>query len=335
MTEPRTPNCPECLDTPETNLDRRHFVRLLGGVALGATLGVPRLFGADKPAAAKPAEALIQELASTLTAEQKKTVLLPFDHGGKNPTRLGMHNAAIGGNSLAKVYTKGQQELVEKILKAILNGEEGLKIISRNNTWDNSKTFDGCGAHLFGEPGTDKPYAFLFTGHHLTLRADGNFKDGLAWGGPIYYGHSANGHAATNAYNYQTKSVTTVFKALKAEQQKKAVVGGDPGDSAESLKMTKAGHPGIAAADLDAEQKALVEKAMRDILLPYRKEDVEEVMTLIKTNGGMDKLHLAFYRDAGATEGERWHAWRIEGPGFVWNYRVLPHVHCRVLIARS
>jgi hypothetical protein len=30
---------------------------------------------------------------------------------------------------------------------------------------------------------------------------------------------------------------------------------------------------------------------------------------------------------------ERWHFWRLEGPGFVWNYRVLPHVHCYVNIS--
>ena len=32
---------------------------------------------------------------------------------------------------------------------------------------------------------------------------------------------------------------------------------------------------------------------------------------------------------------EPWHFWRLEGPGFVWNYRVLPHVHCFVNIAKT
>ena len=30
---------------------------------------------------------------------------------------------------------------------------------------------------------------------------------------------------------------------------------------------------------------------------------------------------------------QRWHFWRLEGPGFVWNYRVLPHVHTFVNIS--
>ena len=50
--------------------------------------------------------------------------------------------------------------------------------------------------------------------------------------------------------------------------------------------------------------------------------------------GGLEHLHLAFYRDTGAAENERWHFWRLEGPGFVWNYRVLPHVHCYVNIGQ-
>ena len=51
---------------------------------------------------------------------------------------------------------------------------------------------------------------------------------------------------------------------------------------------------------------------MGDLLAPYRKEDADEVMNTLKKNGGLEKLHLAFYRDKGAAENERWHfcAWK-------------------------
>ena len=42
---------------------------------------------------------------------------------------------------------------------------------------------------------------------------------------------------------------------------------------------------------------------------------------------------IAFYRDANEADARRWDFWRLEGPGFVWNYRVLPHVHTYVNIA--
>jgi hypothetical protein len=74
---------------------------------------------------------------------------------------------------------------------------------------------------------------------------------------------------------------------------------------------------------------------MRTLLAPYRKEDADEVMAILKANGGLEKLHLAFYRDKDAKPTERWSFWRVEGPGFVWNYRVLDHVHCYVNIAKA
>jgi hypothetical protein len=89
------------------------------------------------------------------------------------------------------------------------------------------------------------------------------------------------------------------------------------------------------AADLTADQRRLVEAVMRELLSPHRKEDADEVMELIRRNGGLERLHTAFFRDAGATDEHHWHFWRIEGPGFVWNYRCLPHVHTFVNIARA
>jgi hypothetical protein len=153
----------------------------------------------------------------------------------------------------------------------------------------------------------------------------------------MYYGHSPNGYSDKNVFNFQTKNVLEVFKALDGKQREKAIVVGSPGEGKDSIQFRKTGapKPGLPGEDLSKDQKALVEKVMRDLLSPYRKEDGEEVMQTLKANGNLDKLHLAFYRDKGADENERWHFWRLEGPGFVWNYRVLPHVHCYVNIANA
>jgi hypothetical protein len=81
--------------------------------------------------------------------------------------------------------------------------------------------------------------------------------------------------------------------------------------------------------------RSWMQLVMRDILSPYRKEDVDEVMDIVKANGGLEEMHLAFYADKDRPQkGEPWHFWRLEGPGFVWNYRVIPHVHCFVNIAK-
>ena len=46
----------------------------------------------------------------------------------------------------------------------------------------------------------------------------------------------------------------------------------------------------------------------------------------------MEKLRLGFFKHMKTKEGQ-WDFWRVEGPGFVWNFRVLPHVHTHVYVS--
>jgi len=323
--------CPECGDTvPAEPVDpsRRDFLRLTGaGAASLAVAGVPSAFGKTEKRS-KTAEDLIKELYTDLNEDQKKAVIGPYE----SDARLKIYNSALG-KKIGDVYTKTQKELVERILRAISADEDGFRQISRGGTWDASKSFENCGANLFGD--LSGKYTWVFSGHHLTIRCDGNSVDGPAFGGPLYYGHSPNGYSSKNLFYYQTKSVLSVFDALSEAQRKQAVVKGSPGEGAGSIKFRKSeeAKPGIASAELNADQKALVEKVMRDVLAPYRKSDAEEVMQIIKGQGGMDKVHLAFYQEDEADPKQPWAFWRLEGPGFVWNYRVLPHVHTFVNIS--
>lgn len=339
MSELRTPACPDCND-----VDRRAFLSTMGGAAAVAGLGtvLPANLRADDPAAKtppparqpKPAEAMIKELFSGLTDQQKRQVCYDWDHKQANnqtPTRLRMFNAPIG-TRIADGYTPAQRELCENIFKAITSGDEGYRLLSREGTWDGSRSFQACGAYIFGDPSGDRPYAWVFTGHHLTVRCDGNSEPSAAFGGPMYYGHSPDGHSRRNAFHYQTRAVQTVFEALNEQQRRQAVVVGNPGEMEGSIRHRAQGFPGIRSGDLSAAQKQLIEGVMRDVLSPYRREDADEVMDLVRRNGGMDRLHLAFYKDREAEDGTLWSFWRLEGPGFVWNYRVLPHVHTYVHI---
>src|SRR5207244_11094219 len=130
-------------------------------------------------------------------------------------------------------------------------------------------------------------------------------------------------------FNYQTKAVLRVFEALSEKQRKVAVVTGTPGEQAPSVRVrpAKERKPGISSGELNKDQRAIVETVMRTVLSPYRKQDADEVMEIIKTNGGLDKIHLAFYQDRQMNDKEPWHFRRLEGPGFVWNSRALPHSH--------
>jgi hypothetical protein len=355
MSDIERTSCPECAgefdpNTPEVGLevDRRGFIRVVGGttaaLAAGAALGgagdvIPATARAAAPPVRKPkpAEDLIRELYTGLSEAQKKRVVRAWNYTGRGrrPVRLGMYNSPIEGVRIDGVYTRAQTELIERIVKSICSGDDGYRRISRGGSWDMSRSFGGCGAMIFGDPTGGNKFAWVFSGHHLTVRCDGNSEEGAAFGGPMYYGHSPNGYSRGNLFFYQTRSVLSVYNALTAKQREKAVVKGSPGEQEPSVrfKARAEDRPGIPYADLTPDQRTLVEKVMRDILSPYRQEDVDEVMEIVKKNGGMEKIQLAFYPDRRMDPKEAWHFWRLEGPGFVWNYRVLPHVHTYVNIS--
>jgi hypothetical protein len=324
--------CPECAEIDRVAaepVDRRGFLKAVGAGAAALTLSRSAFARQDaKPAANVKAEELIKELYTGLTPEQKGMVVGAYE----SPDRLKFYNNALGKN-IGTAYTKPQQELVQRILRSLSSGEEGWKQITRDGTWDNSKAFENCGANLFGD--VSGKYTWVFSGHHLTLRCDGSSTDGVALGGPQYYGHTPNGYNEKNVFWYQTKGVLSVFDALNEEQRKKALMKDSPGEGMGSVKFRGDGEakPGVAYAELGKDVQELVMKVMRDVLSPYRKEDGDEVMQVIKDKGGMEKVHLGFFQEKDASPRQPWAFWRLEGPGFVWNYRVLPHVHTFVNIS--
>lgn len=336
MTPRDETNCSEC-NGLFPDVHRRGFFRSVGGQAAAAIVlgGAASVARADKKAAVKPAEDLVRELFGTLSAEQKKTVVLPWDHAltkGGLQTRLGMYNAPIKAEKIATHYSKSQQELLDKIFRGICAEGDGYKRLSRGGDFDASGAFTNIGAHIFGEPTDKQKFSLVFSGHHITVRCDGNSEPGAAFGGPMYYGHTPDGLTEENVFYYQTKAVRAVYDALDEKQRKAASIEGTPGELAKSVEFRKK-HPGLHISALSKDQKALVESTMRELLSPFRKEDADEVMDILKAVGGLEKIHLAFYFEEFG-DAQNWHFWRLEGPGFVWNFRVLPHVHTYVNIAK-
>jgi hypothetical protein len=341
MKDVTSPNCPEC-----ESFDRRDFMRAaaIGGTAIatGLPLVASRTLRAGElgpmPRVVNTAaEDLVKELYATLDATQKKAVVKPWDH----PARKSVNPNHALDKTIGAVYTKPQQELLQRIVRAISAADDkAWHQMTRAGTWDASKSFDNCGADIFGDPANGK-FAFEFTGHHLTVRCDGDSEEGAAFGGPIYYGHTPNGYNPANVFLYQTQQVMKLFDALDEKQRAKAKTKlGDPKvqEGKVSLeRLAKEERPGILYADLSADQKELVEQVMKAVLSPFRQQDGAEVVTIIKQMGGMEKVHLAFYDDdydnSKTSEKQPWSFWRLLGPGFVWNFRVLPHVHTYVNIA--
>jgi hypothetical protein len=333
MLSDEKPSCPEC----DQGVDRRRFLKAIGaGASALAVAGANPESLRAQAAAPRPAESVVQELFAGLSQDQRRQIVLPWDHrapGNQTLTRLRMTDIPFT-RRIGDILSQSQQELTERILRALCANDDGFRQLSRNGAFDDPNGIRSIGVNFLGDPTGTNPYACILTGHHLTVRCARNADPDAAFGGPMYFGHVVHGYSRRNAYYHHTRALMDVFDGLNASQRQQAVVRGNPGDFESAVRFRAAGQrrPGIVASDLSADQRLHVEQVMRTLLSPFRAEDVDRAMQFVRRNGGVEQICLAFYEEGRARADEPWSSWRLEGPGFVWNVRVLPHVHTYVHI---
>ena len=339
--------CPDCGEAVnagnlsrhvEHEMTRREFLQKAGKVAAGVA-AVPMLYSAAplvKRETNEPAETLVKRLRDSLSEPQKRTILLPWT----DSRRLQVNNNwRVVPQPIDEFYSREQQHLIQEILKAITS-EEGYEKILRamQDDMDGLGNYSAC---LFGDGG--EKLAFMLTGRHQTIRADGGAEQNAIFGGPIFYGHAVTFYEKPdhpgNVWWHQARLASKVYQALDGKQQQQALVRRDsPDDSPATIQLQgdKGKFSGIPISELSRDQKELVEASMRSLLAPYRKSDADRVMTSLKINGGFDKLHLSFYQDGDLPDKDGiWDRWKLEGPSFVWYFRGSPHVHTWINIARN
>lgn len=313
------------LHTPSVN--RRDFITRSAQVAAAGLLG--SAFGATSAATS---ETLVQQLYGSMDEAQRKT--LCFDWS--DPRRLKVdNNWHITPQKIRDVLKPDQQDLVREIFDKLHSDEyksEVWRQFDQDNKGDGG--FGSASIALFGEPGTNQ-FEFVLTGRHCTRRCDGDSEKGVAFGGPIFYGHAAQGfnekpNHPGNAYWFQAQRANEVFQALDGKQRELALLGEsrdeDGNDTVKLTGKTK-GLEGISVSDLSADQKDLVKKVIADLLKPFRQSEREESMQYIEA-GGFDNLHMAFFKNQDVGKDGVWDVWQIEGPNMVWFFRGDPHVHC-------
>lgn len=322
--------CPDCRRS-EPAVNRRDFVRGVGSAV--AVSGIwPILGGASRalaaapdqrPSPSSPPETAAKALYESLSSEQKEKLCFPFEHDLRKRISA---NWAITELKIDDLKPD-QQELVRTIVKGITSPDGYERFMKQMD--DDSAGFEQYHIALFGEPGTDR-FQFELTGRHVTMRADGNSVAGAAFGGPIVYGHGeGDGKKGLpgNVFYYQTKKANEVFQALEGKQREAALVAKAPPEAAVQLRGADQKLPGVRVGELSSDQRKLVEEVLRIGLAPYRAEDIEEAMDIMKAGGGLDALHMAFYQSDDLGDDKEWDIWRVEGPTFVWHFRGAPHVH--------
>jgi hypothetical protein len=340
-------NCPDCGEAVEATNQSRHsfheiprraFLQTTGKAAV-AIAAAPLLNFASPLIARETgemAETLVKRLHDTLTEAQKKAVLLPWN----DARRLQVNNNwRVVPQAIDEFYSSEQQRLIQEILQGVTSEEGDEKILRAMQ--DDMGGLGNYSACLFGDG--DEKLAFMLTGRHQTIRADGGAEKNVVFGGPVFYGHAVTFNERPdhpgNVWWHQARLASKVFHALDGKQQKLALVlRGSPADNPASIQLQgeKGAFAGIPVSELSRDQKALVEEVIRSLLAPYRQSDIERVMAAVSANGGLDKLHLSFYQDGDLPDKDGiWDRWKLEGPSFVWYFRGSPHVHTWINIANN
>jgi hypothetical protein len=332
MSDERRIICPDC--AAGEGVSRREFVRKATGIVLAGgflPLAVPARRAVAAPTPSGAAETAVKRFYDTLTDDQRKTLCFPFAHPLRSRITA---NWPITKPTIAE-YTKEQQALVDEIFKNVTS-PDGYDRFQKQME-DDSGGLSEYHCAVFGTPGSGQ-FEWEMTGRHVTIRCDGDSVDNVAFGGPIVYGHGEGDSKKGlpgNVFYYQTKKANEVFSALDGKQRDTALLSQAPKEDAVLLQGSSGSFPGIAIGELSRDQKDLVESVMKVILVPYREDDVKEAIGILKDGGGLDGLHMAFYKTNDIGDDHEWDIWRIEGPTFVCHFRGAPHVHAYINIGKK
>lgn len=334
-------SCFECDRLEIPPVSRREFVRVLGGSAAAAvvasTAGGPA-FADDTPAKPQP-ETLVKKLYDTLTPKQKDVVAFAWDYADDR----GVLRAHVSNNwhitkpiIAGDFFTKDQQEIIEAIFYGLYHPDwhDRLKKQLADDAGGYGKAQNIA---IFGEPGTGK-FEFVMTGRHLTIRCDGDSTEHTAFGGPIFYGHAAQGFNEKpdhpgNVYWHQALKANSLFQMLDGKQRATALVPKLPQERNVHFTGKEGKRTGLPVTEMTRDQKQVVADVLSALLEPYRLSDRAEVRKCLEKQGGLDACQLSFYQEGDLGNDKVWDNWRLEGPSFVWYFRGTPHVHVWVNIA--
>ncbi len=327
----------------QEKMARRDFLKIAGagsGVVLGG--GWTAISVAGSPSQAAAPETVVARLYESLGDDQKKQIAFPWDYvdtsknWGLLRTRISANWRITEPKIKSDFYTPKQQQMIREIFEGIINPDWHARFDKQLADDD-----EGFGTNqriaIFGSPGQDK-FEFVLTGRHMTIRCDGNSADHVALGGPIFYGHAAESFNEKpdhpgNVFWHQALAANHVYQMLDGKQRKLALIAKEPKESVVSFQGPDGPFTGIPIAELSSDQKEHVQKVLKALLEPYRQSDQDEVVACLKTQGGLDRCHLAFFEDADVGGDGVWDVWRLEGPAFVWHFRGKPHVHTWVNVS--
>jgi hypothetical protein len=287
-----------------------------------------------------PAETSAKALYRSLSEPQRREICFDWNHQdperGLLRTFIANHWQVTRPCIRGQFFTRAQQHLIHETFTHLVDPGwyprfmQQLKDDTLGHAWGTDQSIA-----LFGDP-DHGPFQFLITGRHLTLRAGGDSESGVAFGGPIFYGHQASGYYERpnhpgNVFWVQALYASRLANMLDEAQLKQAIVDKLPDEPAIEFQANEGG---LEVQGLTFDQFKQLEQTLAILIEPFRASDRERVMQLLAQQGGLASCRLAFARE-GRMSAPMWDCWRLAGPSFVWHYHGFPHVHVWVHVAES
>jgi hypothetical protein len=303
----------------------------LGALAGAAVAGRFALLPPSPSGTSGSPRELATRFVDSLSPEQSGRATVAFDH----PLRQ-YHNRGVWGGGLWATplgLSWGQRRIVADLVLA------GLSPAGRQRVPDELFA-KWPGVHAMrilvcGDP-RDR-YQVVITGPHLNLRIGGD-QDGVAFGGPQVYGDQ-RGHGdpslVGNLYEPQFALANRLFRSLRSDEQRAAVVATSPIQTDLLLRGACEAISGVRIGALSRESRGLGRELVDAIFSTYPADDVAYAWRCLDENGGVGGMNIAFFRDSQARPDAGFRNFRLEGPSAVLHFRGAPHVHAFVHVARD
>ena len=284
------------------------------------------------------AEELVREFAESLDNAQRKDVCFDYDHvdasRGLLRAFVSNHWQVTRPPVRGEFFRPAQQAIIHAIFRALLSADAYARVLRQleddclGHPWGTNQS-----VALFGEPASG-PFQFVFTGRHITLRADGGSDPRVAFGGPILYGHTVDWYVErpnhpNNVYWPEAVAASLWHATLPQELAARAIVRSIPPEPPLGFRTAI---PGLPLAEVDADRLAAVADLLARLLAHFRDVDRARVRRCLDACGGLRACSIQFALD-GRMSAPQWDNWRLEGPAFIWHWRGFPHVHAWVHVA--
>ena len=132
------------------------------------------------------------------------------------------------------------------------------------------------------QPGSEK-FEFVMTGRHMTIRCDGNSAEHVAFGGPIFYGHAADGlrrrpdHPG-NVFWPQAEAANKLYQMLDgSSRSRRCCERACRTNRSVGFRGKDGEFQGLPVTELSSDQKEHLQKVMAMLVEPYRQSDRDEV----------------------------------------------------------